>query len=163
MFTERHVRLGSPREFQAQTARLQCRERAQTWKVSPQKPSLRCSPPLPLPDVASRHRLCPGRNSAPGSGGCVRGRAAHARQRRAQLCGRLRAAAGGGGPWPPLRPPEPAEPALRRGHELVQRLAVVQLRQAGPVSGPEVHRQGPRHPGGGAERLGRAHPIRRAG
>lgn len=64
----------------------------------------------PLPDVSSRPRpvLPAGRNSAPGSGGCVRGRAAHAQWVRAQLCGRPWAAAGGGGPWPPLRPPEPA-------------------------------------------------------
>lgn len=52
---------------------------------------------------------------------------------------------------------------LNRSDELVQRFPALQFRQTGPVPGPEVHRQGPGHPGGGAERLGGDHSLRRAG
>lgn len=49
-------------------------------------------------------------------------------------------------------------PLLRPEDELVQRLAAVQLRQAGAVSGPEVHRPGAGHPGRGEPLARRRHP-----
>lgn len=42
--------------------------------------------------------------------------------------------------------------------ELVQRLAAVQLRQAGAVAGPKVHRPGAGHPGRGEPLARRRHP-----
>lgn len=122
-------------------------------------------PCSPEPSVPRAERCEGGRGAGPASRTCRAGRgcagpgcdvdpAAPARgpSLRSALLRSLRAG--------PARP-GPAGSAGSRGaahHELVQRLAAVQLRQAGAVAGAEIHRPGAGHPGRGEPLARRRHP-----